>query len=229
MRALLLVLFLLLAPRAFAVEPAERLADPGLEARARAITAELRCLVCQNESVDESGADLAHDIRVLVRDRLKAGDTNAQARQAVVDRYGQFVLLRPRVEPATYVLWFAPVGLLVVGLGATVVWLRARPAAIGAPRPLDDAERIRLDALLREDVAAPIAASSAAASPDAALSAVLAPAVPLPAVPVPAVPAPATRAPVASAPVTPPPDPPAPGVGGPPAESHPALARDGDA
>ncbi|MDR3536921.1 MAG: cytochrome c-type biogenesis protein CcmH [Acetobacteraceae bacterium] len=155
MRALLLVLLLLLAPRAFAVEPSERLADPALEARARSITAELRCLVCQNESVDESGADLAHDIRVLVRDRLKAGDTNAQARQAVVDRYGQFVLLRPRVEPATYVLWFAPVALLVVGFGATVVWLRGRPASIAAPSPLDDAERTRLDAMLREDASLP--------------------------------------------------------------------------
>ena len=95
-------------------------------------------------------ADLAHDIRVLVRERLSAGDTNAAARQAVVDRYGEFVLLRPRIEPATYVLWFGPVGLLVLGFGATVLWLRRRPSAIAAPTPLDAAERRRLDALLHE-------------------------------------------------------------------------------
>jgi cytochrome c-type biogenesis protein CcmH len=107
---------LLFALSAHAVEPRERLADPALEARARAISAQLRCLVCQNESIDESGADLAHDIRILVRERLTSGDTNAQATQAVVDRYGAFVLLRPPVEPATYVLWFAPPALMLLGL-----------------------------------------------------------------------------------------------------------------
>ena len=86
---------------ALAVEPAERLPDPAMEARARAVSAELRCLVCQNESIDESHADLAHDIRVLVRERLSAGDTDAQATAAVVSRYGDFVLLRPPVKPAT--------------------------------------------------------------------------------------------------------------------------------
>lgn len=147
---LLLVVALLMTAPAWAVEPSERLADPALEARARSISSELRCLVCQNESIDESHADLAHDIRVLVRERLSAGDTNAAARQAVVDRYGEFVLLRPRIEPATYVLWFGPVGLLVLGFGATVLWLRRRPSAIAAPTPLDAAERRRLDALLHE-------------------------------------------------------------------------------
>ena len=107
--ALLALLLLALARPAFAVEPRERLADPALEARARAISSELRCLVCQNESIDESGADLAHDIRMLVRERLTAGDTDAQAIQAVVNRYGAFVLLKPPVEPATYVLWYGPV------------------------------------------------------------------------------------------------------------------------
>ncbi len=133
-----------------AVEPAERLADPALEARARTISAELRCLVCQNESIDESHADLAHDIRVLVRERLQAGDTNALARQAVVDRYGQFVLLRPPVEPATWLLWFGPPSLLVCGFAATVLWLRSRPGTIAAPAPLNAAERGRLDAMLRD-------------------------------------------------------------------------------
>jgi cytochrome c-type biogenesis protein CcmH len=138
-------------PAAWAVEPGERLADPALEARARSVSAELRCLVCQNESIDESHADLAHDIRVLVRERLQAGDSDAQARQAVVDRYGEFVLLRPRVEPATWLLWFGPPALLIVGFGATVLWLRSRPASIAAPMPLSAAEQSRLTAMLRDE------------------------------------------------------------------------------
>lgn len=145
-----LALLLLLTVSAFAVEPSERLADPALEARARGISAELRCLVCQNESIDESHADLAHDIRVLVRERLTAGDSDVQARQAVVDRYGEFVLLRPRIEPATWLLWFGPVTLLVLGFGCTVLWLRRRVAEGTPPAPLDAMERQRLDALLRD-------------------------------------------------------------------------------
>jgi len=146
-----LAVTLLLGGSALAVEPSERLADPKLEARARAISAELRCLVCQNESVDESHADLAHDIRVLVRERLVAGDTDAQAQQAVVDRYGDFVLLRPPVEPATYVLWFAPAGLLLAGLAGTAVWLRRRTTSTPADRPLDAGEARKLEQLLRDD------------------------------------------------------------------------------
>ena len=141
--------FLLAATSTFAVEPSERLSDPAMEARARAVSAELRCLVCQNESIDESHADLAHDIRVLVRERLTAGDTDAQATAAVVSRYGDFVLLRPPVKPATWLLWFGPVGLLVLGLIGSVLWLRRRPA-IG-PAPLTAAEQQQLDRLLRED------------------------------------------------------------------------------
>ncbi len=143
------LLFLLLAATAGAVEPAERLADPALEARARAISTELRCLVCQNESIDESHADLAHDIRVLVRERLVAGDSDTAATAAVVSRYGDFVLLRPPVKPATWLLWFGPVTLLVVGLAGTLVWLRRRQTAV--PVPLTDAEREGLEKLLRED------------------------------------------------------------------------------
>src|SRR5271168_2859149 len=123
MKTWLLFAFLVVTFAAQAVEPSERLADPALEARARAISGQLRCLVCQNESIDESGADLAHDIRIFVRDRLTAGDSNAQAVQAVVNRYGQFVLLKPPVEPATYVLWYGPPLLLVAGLAGTLVWL----------------------------------------------------------------------------------------------------------
>lgn len=146
----ILVLGLLLAVSAGAVEPRERLADPGLEARARGISAQLRCLVCQNESIDESGADLAHDIRVLVRERLTAGDTNAQATQAIVDRYGAFVLLRPPVEPATYVLWFAPPALVLLGLLGITLWLRRRSSGVAVPAPLSADERQRLDGLLGE-------------------------------------------------------------------------------
>ncbi len=144
------MLMLLVVAHALAVEPSERLADPVLEARARAISATLRCLVCQNESIDDSNADLAHDIRVLVRQRLLAGDTNAQARQAIVNRYGEFVLLKPPVQPATYILWFGPVAILLVGLVATVLWLRRRPAATAGPAPLSAQEQTRLDSLLRE-------------------------------------------------------------------------------
>jgi cytochrome c-type biogenesis protein CcmH len=121
---------LLLAPvAAQAVEPRERLADPALEARARTISGELRCLVCQNESIDESGAGLAHDIRVFVRQRLAAGDTDSRAMQAIVSRYGQFVLLNPPVEPATYVLWYGPALLAAAGLVGTLLWIRRRRCA----------------------------------------------------------------------------------------------------
>jgi cytochrome c-type biogenesis protein CcmH len=143
---------LLLGAPGFAVTPQERLADPALEARARALSQNLRCLVCQNESIDESDADLAHDIRVLLRQRMLAGDTDAQAVQYMVARYGQFVLLRPPVEPATWVLWYGPGALLLVAVLGTVIWLRRRSstgARASAP-PLTDAERQRLDAMLRE-------------------------------------------------------------------------------
>ncbi len=149
MTVLVAILTFLLAVPAFAVEPSERLSDPAMESRARSISAELRCLVCQNESIDDSHADLAHDIRVLVRERLTAGDTDPQAVQAVVRRYGDFVLLRPPVEPATWPLWFGPLALLVVGLAGTLVWLRRRPVA--AAPPLTEAERADLDRLLKDD------------------------------------------------------------------------------
>jgi cytochrome c-type biogenesis protein CcmH len=135
-----------------AVEPQEKLANPAMESRAEAIGRTLRCLVCQNESIEESGADLAHDLRMLLRQRLVAGDTDAQAIQYVVARYGQFVLLRPPVEPATWVLWYGPLALLLTaGLG-TAIWLRSRPRpdAPAATPPLSAAERQQLDDLLQE-------------------------------------------------------------------------------
>src|SRR6516165_10459164 len=104
---------------AWAVEPSERLANPALEARARAISRELRCLVCQNESIDESNASLAHDLRLLVRRRLVSGDTDQQVRNYIVARYGIFVLLDPPFEPVTWLLWLGPPA-LVLGTGASL-------------------------------------------------------------------------------------------------------------
>ena len=144
------LLLLALGGLAQAVEPSERLADPALEARARAISQELRCVVCQNESIDESGADLAHDLRVLLRQRIAAGDTDQQAIDYIVARYGQFVLLKPPVEPATYALWFGPPAVLALAALAILVNWRRRRARPGAPPPLDPAERQRLAQLLEE-------------------------------------------------------------------------------
>jgi len=148
---LLAVLLLALAGHAFAVEPGERLANPKLEARAEAIGRTLRCLVCQNESIEESNASLAHDIRVLLRQLLLKGDTDAQARQAIVARYGEFVLLDPPVQPATYVLWYGPIVLLLGGFAGLVLWLRFRwRGAAATPPPLSAEEESRLDTLLHE-------------------------------------------------------------------------------
>jgi cytochrome c-type biogenesis protein CcmH len=144
-------LLLLVALAAPAVEPRERLADPAQEARARSISSQLRCLVCQNESIDDSGADLAHDIRVFVRERLTAGDTNAQAMQAIVSRYGSFVLLKPPVEPATYLLWYGPPLLLAAGLAGTLIWLKRRPSSPADIAPLNPEESRRLEGLMREN------------------------------------------------------------------------------
>jgi cytochrome c-type biogenesis protein CcmH len=116
--AALMMLVLAVPLVARAVEPGEELSDPALEERARAISAELRCLVCQNESIDTSEADLARDLRRIVRERLKAGDSDDAIKAFVVQRYGEFVLLRPRVDAGTSVLWFGPFGML---LGAFVV------------------------------------------------------------------------------------------------------------
>jgi cytochrome c-type biogenesis protein CcmH len=126
-RQVLLAAALLIAvgvPVASAVEPSERLADPALEVRARAVSRELRCLVCQNESIDESNAPLAHDLRILVRKRLVAGDTDRQVLNYIVARYGVFVLLDPPFEPVTWLLWLGP-PVMVLGAGVALL-LRAR-------------------------------------------------------------------------------------------------------
>jgi len=145
----LVVLLALLAAPVLAVQPSEMLADPRLEARARAISEELRCLVCQNQSIDESNADLAHDLRVLVRERLVAGDSDAQAVKYIVDRYGQFVLLKPPVEPATYALWLSPLLLVLFGAAGIVVYLRRRRAQL-EPAALSAAEEAELKRLIEE-------------------------------------------------------------------------------
>jgi cytochrome c-type biogenesis protein CcmH len=152
LRGLVLGAVLAGAASAFAVTPDEILPDPELEARARALSHELRCMVCQNQSIDDSDAPLAHDLRVLVRERLKAGDTDGQVIDFLVARYGEFVLLRPRFEWHTAPLWLAPIGLLVVGGITLLVAVRRRRAATAKPEtpaPLSKGEQARLAELTK--------------------------------------------------------------------------------
>ena len=147
-RLILVAAFLVeLTAAAYAVEPSERLADPALETRARALSQELRCLVCQNQSIDESNADLAHDLRVLLRKRLLAGDTDRQVLDYVVARYGQFVLLDPPFEPATYLLWLTP-PVLALGTGALLLIRARRRRPDRLLPPLTEEERARAAPLL---------------------------------------------------------------------------------
>ncbi|MDA0704298.1 MAG: cytochrome c-type biogenesis protein CcmH [Proteobacteria bacterium] len=138
-----------LATPAGAVLPDEVLADPALEARARSIGQELRCLVCQNQSIDESDAPLARDLRILVRERLTAGDTNPEILAFVTARYGDFVLLEPPFKPKTWLLWLAPAAILLLGAFAVLAMARRRGGR-GEPDPLTPEERARVDALLAE-------------------------------------------------------------------------------
>ncbi len=147
-------LFLSLSVPAFAVQPDEVLKDPAMEARAREISKELRCLVCQNQSIDDSNAPLARDLRVLVRERLVAGDDDSGVLSYITARYGDYVLLRPPFKASTYVLWIGPVVVLLLGALGAALFLRgrSRPAAAGdTEAPLTPEERARLDKLLRED------------------------------------------------------------------------------
>jgi cytochrome c-type biogenesis protein CcmH len=124
---------LMMASVAWAVLPNEQLADPKLEARARVISQELRCVVCQNQTIDDSDAELAHDLRVLLRERLLKGDSDEQAKAFIVQRYGSYVLLKPPFRPETLLLWLGPLLVLIgAGAGATVYILRRRPAADAA-------------------------------------------------------------------------------------------------
>lgn len=141
---LLILCFVLVTP-AMAVSPDEMLDDPVLEQRARDISAGLRCLVCQNQSIDDSDADLAKDLRVLVRERLVAGDSNEAAMQYIVDRYGEYVLLNPRIGGHTMLLWIAAPVLLIAGV--LMVWLANRRRAAPATGELTEQERAALEAL----------------------------------------------------------------------------------
>jgi cytochrome c-type biogenesis protein CcmH len=154
-RFLLWILLLagLLAPELrAATSPDEMLADPVLEQRARALSKQLRCLVCQNQSIDDSNADLADDLRRLVRERLLAGDSDRQVIDFLTARYGDFVLLKPPVEPATWALWFGPAALLLCGGAGIALHLRRRRRA--EPEPLSAAEQARLESLLGASEAA---------------------------------------------------------------------------
>ncbi len=152
MRVLLatLAVWIALAPLGvLAVEPDERLDDPVLEARARDISKGLRCLVCQNQSIDDSNASLARDLRVLVRERLSVGESDEQVIAYVTARYGDYVLLEPPLKPVTYILWFGPAAILIAGGLAVAVFLRRRTqVAARVATPLSEDERRRIDRLL---------------------------------------------------------------------------------
>jgi cytochrome c-type biogenesis protein CcmH len=151
MRLRLALAFVLLAAPAFAVLPSEQLSDPRLEARARAISTQLRCVVCQNQTIDDSDADLAHDLRVLLRQRLKAGDSDQQAMAFIANRYGDYVLLKPPFDAQTLLLWLGPLLVLLAGGVGVGFYLGRRRA--GAAVPFTPEEQARLDRLLKEDTA----------------------------------------------------------------------------
>lgn len=150
LRSFLLVLCLLIALPAYAVEPDEILDDPALEARARVISKDLRCLVCRNESIDESNAELAKDLRVLVRERILAGDTNEETVQYVVDRYGEYVLLKPRATGTNLILWVAGPVLLVLALIIGAGYILTRRRAEGRVEELSAEEEARLQKIMEE-------------------------------------------------------------------------------
>ena len=134
---------------AVAVQPDERLADPALELRAREVSKALRCVVCQNETIDDSSAELARDMRILVRDRISGGDSNEQVLSFMVQRYGDFVLLKPRMNAETLLLWFGPLLVLIIGAIMTAQRLR-KPASVG-PAALNESEAKELTSLTRPE------------------------------------------------------------------------------
>lgn len=148
-RLLFAVALTVLASPALAVRPDEMLPDPAMEARARDLSQGLRCLVCRNESIDDSDADLAHDLRVLLRDRLKAGDTDDQAVAYIVARYGEFVLLRPTTAGANLILWLAGPAVLLAGAGLAFAALRRRSKAPDTVA-LSAEDQARIAALLKD-------------------------------------------------------------------------------
>jgi cytochrome c-type biogenesis protein CcmH len=149
-RIFLLLLLCLAAGRAMAVLPDEILEDPALEARARALSAEVRCLVCQNESIDSSHAELARELRLLIRERLVAGDDEDEIKAFLVSRYGEFVLLKPPFEAATALLWIGPFALLLIGLAVILLYFRRQSQTYShqGPGVLSPDETARLSRLL---------------------------------------------------------------------------------
>jgi cytochrome c-type biogenesis protein CcmH len=143
------MLALLAAAPAFAVQPDEILKDPALEARARNLSQELRCMVCQNQSIDDSEAPLARDLRLLVRERLTQGDSDSQVMKFLVDRYGAFVLLKPPVELNTLLLWSAAPVVLLIGIGALVVMARRRKSVSVTEAALSGDEQRRIASLAK--------------------------------------------------------------------------------
>ncbi len=150
-RILLIAWLALVGPALAATSPDEMLQDPGLETRARALGKELRCLVCPNQSIDDSDAELAKDLRRVVRERLVVGDSNEEVLAFVTARYGDFVLLKPPVRPVTWLLWFGPLAVLLIGGGLVVAFFRGRRPEAGTEAELDPGERERLRRLLAGD------------------------------------------------------------------------------
>ena len=150
-RALILVLFsyLIYIHPTMALQPNERLADPLLEERARMLSQNIRCLVCQNQSIDDSNATLAKDLRVLVREKLTAGATNDEIFDFLVDRYGDFILLNPPFKASTYVLWYGPLIFLIVGLLMIVLMMKKNKRR-ASEKPLSQEERVSLSKLLEQ-------------------------------------------------------------------------------
>lgn len=144
-----LVLSLAGATAALAVNPEEQLANPQQEARARSISRELRCVVCQSQTIDDSSAPVAQALRKLVRDRIVAGDTDRQVIAAVTARYGDFVLLKPRFDWSTSILWLGPFAVLGLGAAGAVVYVRRQSEIADEPAPLTDAERMALTETLK--------------------------------------------------------------------------------
>jgi len=150
MKRLILILMLIAAP-VWAVQPDEVLEDPVLEERARELSKDLRCLVCRNESIDESNAELARELRLLVRERLVAGDSNEEAMSYIVDRYGEYVLLRPQTSGSNLVLWLAGPVMLLLALLASLIYLRGRAKApVAVEQKLSAEEEARLKDILDE-------------------------------------------------------------------------------
>lgn len=150
-RGIALALALLVAMPSFAVQPDEILDDPVLEDRARDLSAELRCLVCRNESIDESNAELARDLRLLVRERLLAGDTDDEVIAFLVERYGEYVLLRPSTSGSSILLWLAGPLMLLIAVGVGIGYIRGRKLATDPVEALSEEDQARLKALLKDE------------------------------------------------------------------------------